>query len=406
MTAAGAPARIAYFDCFAGASGDMILGALLDLGVELAALQAELDKLHLPGWRLERTQVRRGPIVATLAHVAVEPGAPHRNLQDIRTLLDRSDLPPHITRPARAIFEHLAQAEAKIHNRPVEAIHFHEVGAVDAIIDVVGAVIGLALLGVERIYCAPLPAGGGFVRTAHGLLPVPAPATLELIARAGASLAPTPPGAQHEMVTPTGAAILTALATFAQPPARLVRVGYGAGSRDLPELPNVLRVWLGEPLAPLATRTLALLETNLDDLNPEIVPYLIERLLAAGARDAWLTPIQMKKGRPAFQLSALAEPAQTTDLVTLLLRESSTLGVRVHTVERYEAAREQQTVTTPIGPARIKIRRDASGKVTGLAPEYEDCRALATQSGQPLLDVYRLVATAGWQQIGPSEPTQ
>lgn len=388
--------RIVYFDCFAGASGDMILGALLDLGLPLPELQSDLDLLHLPGYRLNGEPCRRGPIVATRAIVEMEPGAPRRNLDDITALIDASGLPRPVKNQAVAIFDHLARAEAAVHGRPVSEIHFHEVGAVDAIVDVTGAVCGLKRLGIETVFCSALPAGAGFVKSSHGTLPVPAPATLQLIADSGATLTPPPSGVTHEMVTPTGAAILTALATFRQPEMRLERVGHGAGGRDLPRFPNVLRAWLGEINETPLARTLMLLETNLDDMNPEWLPFATERLLAEGARDVWLTPIIMKKGRPAYQLSVLCDTHKQGDLVDVLLRETTTLGVRARTVQRYEAFREQVQVSTRLGDASVKVRRDAQGVVTGLSPEYEDCRRLAEATGRPLPEVYRLVTEAGW----------
>jgi uncharacterized protein (TIGR00299 family) protein len=395
--------RAIYFDCFAGASGDMLLGVLLDLGLPLGDLQDGLAALGLTGFTLRAERVRRGPIAATRALVEAAEGPPDRNLATITALLRASALPPFVVARATSVFERLARAEAHVHGRPIEEIHFHEVGALDAIVDITGAVLGLHLLGIEAVYCSPLPAGAGTVRSSHGPLPVPAPATVQLIAERGAPLDPTPTGVRHEMVTPTGAAILTELAEFRQPPMRLSAVGYGAGGRDLPDFPNVLRAWLGDTDAGYPARALTLLETNLDDMNPEILPHVLERLLTSGARDTWLTPIQMKKGRPAVLLSVLSDPEREATLIDLLLTETTTLGVRSRTVARHEAPRASLPVDTPLGPANVKVRRDPTGRVTGLSPEHDDCRRLAAATGRPLTEVYRLVADAGWASLQPGD---
>jgi uncharacterized protein (TIGR00299 family) protein len=386
--------RAVYFDCFSGASGDMLLGAIVDCGVAVEAVEAELASLPLPGYRLTAARVQRAGLAACKVNVEVEPGdQPHRRLSDIFALVAASKLPQADRERAESVFGALAAAEAKVHGVGVEEVEFHEVGAVDSIVDVLGTIAGLRLLGVERCYVSPLPAGAGTARTAHGQIPVPGPATLELLARARAPIATPRPEDRFELVTPTGAALLTALGSFERPALRIEAVGYGAGGRDTPERPNVLRAWLGsvEDGAAAATRTMLLFETNIDDMNPEIYGWVQERLFAAGAVDAWCTPIQMKKNRPGVMLQALCPPAVEQAVTAVLLRETSTLGVRVREVRRHEAARESLTLDTSLGRVRVKLKR-LPGEPPRVAPEYDDCRALAQESGRPLVEVYRIVA--------------
>jgi uncharacterized protein (TIGR00299 family) protein len=290
------------------------------------------------------------------------------------------------------VFRTLAEAEARVHGIAPEEVHFHEVGAVDAIIDVIGAVVALRLLGVDQVYVSPLPLGSGTVRTAHGSLPVPAPATLALLTAARAPLRSGTDEPAVELVTPTGAALLTALGRFERPAMRLMGSGTGAGGRDLPDRPNVLRVLLGETETAPLVRPMVVLETNIDDMPAELFGYALERLFAAGAVDVWFTPIQMKKNRPATMLSVLCRPEQEAALVDLLLHETSTLGVRVREVQRYEAARERFEFQSSLGPAVVKVKRLA-GEPPRVAPEYDVCRALAARSGLPLLEVYRIITS-------------
>ena len=372
----------------------MLLGALIDAGLPLDELRAALAGLPLDGYELVATKVQRAGIAATKLDVVVAPGdQPHRRLADIRALIDGSTLPDVDKATATRVFVALGEAEAKVHGVGVEEIAFHEVGAVDSIVDIVGMVVGLRLLGVGAVFCSPLPVGSGFVRAAHGVLPVPGPATLELLARAGAPIAAQRPGDDFELLTPTAAALLTTLAQFRQPALRIERTGYGAGGRDPAGRPNVLRLWLGETTdaGGLELRDLVVAETNIDDMNPEIYGWLLERLFAAGALDAWLAPITMKKGRPGVTVQALGPPAAEAALVQTLLRESSTLGVRVRTVRRYAAPRESLSFASSLGEARVKVKR-LPGEPPRAAPEYEDCAALAAAHGLPLLDVYRTVA--------------
>jgi uncharacterized protein (TIGR00299 family) protein len=404
---------IAYFDCFSGASGDMIVGALLDAGLDLQALRDVLATLPLDGYSVRAESVRKGALGGTQFSVEVAPSReqPPRHLSDILALLEESGLPATVKSRAATIFRRLGEAEARVHRQEIEEVHFHEVGAVDSIVDVVGAVAGLELLGVDAVYASalPVPAGGGRV-VAHGWIPLPGPATLELLAAAGAPVIPA--GAGHdeqatELVTPTGAAILTALASFARPAMTLRRVGYGAGWADLPR-PNLLRLWLGDPIVPAPPRevgsgaaahegvdhpapadeALLLLETNIDDMSPQVVGYLFEALLADGALDVYCAPITMKKNRPATLLSVLCRVEDGVRFRERLLRETTTLGIRVQPVWRHAAARALRTVETPYGPVRIKLKL-LDGVAVAAVPEYEDCLAIARTRALPLQQVLR-----------------
>lgn len=386
--------RIAYFDCFSGASGDMILGALVDAGLDIDRLRGELAKLPLEGYRLTSERVVEHGLAGTRLRVEIETGPqPHRRLREVLSLIQASSLAPKPKERSAAVFHRLAEAEARVHGTAPEEVEFHELGAVDAIVDIVGAVVGLEMLEVTEVYSSPLPAGGGMVVTAHGQLPVPAPATLELLRSARAPLRPGPGDA--ELLTPTGAAILTTLALFSPAPTlRLEAVGYGFGGRKLP-WPNALRIWLGEPVVEgLAEDTASLIETNIDDMPPELLGYAMERLLAAGAWDVYFTPIQMKKNRPAVKLSVLGPPALGRALAELVLQETTTLGVRLQRVERLKCQRWTTTVSTPFGPLPAKVK-EVGGKLS-VGPEYEACRRIAQERGLPLAEVYAAVTAAFW----------
>ncbi len=384
--------KIAYFDCFAGASGDRVLGALVDAGLNLGILEGNLRRLALSGYRLSSEKVQRGALSGTKVDVVMEgPQPSHRSLSDILRLIDISTFPPQVKEQSARTFQRLAAAEAKIHGVGVQEVEFHEVGAVDAIVDVVGSIIGLRLLGVQRVFASPLPLGGGTVASAHGILPVPAPATLELIAAAKAPVRPSFPGESElgEMVTPTAAAILTTIASFERPAFALERIGYGAGSRNPARFPNVLGLWLGEMPVP-ASGHLVLLETNIDDMIPELYGYVMERLFALGAKDVWFTPIQMKKNRPATMLSVLAAAENQAAIIQAIMQETSTLGIRVQTIQRHELQREEREFESSLGPAKVKVKHLPDGSRT-ISPEYEVCRELALQHGLPLQEVYRLL---------------
>lgn len=395
--------RVAYFDCFAGISGDMTLGALLDAGLPRAALEATLQQLPLTGWTLEVQRVVKNALAATAVRVHVAPGEqPHRHLADILQLLDDSQLPADVRDRAAAVFTRLAEAEAAVHGTSAAAVHFHEVGAVDSIVDIVGAVAGLHWLDIDSVQASPLPMGHGFVHAAHGLLPVPAPAVVHLLAQRGIPVRDV--DARGEMVTPTGAALLAELAdSFGPYPTMTVRgVGLGAGQRDMP-FANVLRVVIGDaqPTADSAhagshhsVEQLLMIELNLDDMNPEIIAYTSQRLLDNGALDVWHTPIAMKKGRPAVLLSVLCQPADGPALTALLLTETTSLGLRQHWVNRVALLRYTDEVTTPWGIVRVKVASLADGKVK-VAPEYEDCQRVAAAANVPLREVYA-AASAAW----------
>jgi uncharacterized protein (TIGR00299 family) protein len=391
-------ARVAYLDCFSGVSGDMILGAMVDVGLPLASLRAELAKLPLTGYRLSARKVRRAVLAANQVRVAVAKKQPSRKLADILSLIEGGSLPPADKEKGVAIFRRLAEAEAKVHGLPLAKAHLHEVGAVDAIVDVMGAVAGLRLLGVEELFASALALGGGTTQSSHGALPVPAPATLELVASAGAPTAAGQGGENWELLTPTGAAIITTLARFQRPAMNVDCVGYGAGSRDIAGWPNVLRLWLGTAVEE-ARPLMLLAETNIDDMSPEILGYVQERLFASGAADVWLTPIQMKKGRPGVTLSVLCPIEAEGAIVSLLLRETSTLGVRLREVRRQEAEREALEFESSLGPAVVKVKR-LPGEPPQAAPEYEVCRRLAEASGRPLAEVYRIVQAEAQNLLG------
>ncbi len=391
--------RIAYLDCYSGISGDMLLGALLDAGLSIDALRAELARLGVDGWTLRSERVTRSGIAATKAHVDLaESPQPHRRLPDIVALIAASTLDDGDKQRASSVFERLADAEARVHGVAREEIAFHEVGALDAIVDIVGSVVGLRLLGIERLYCSALPAGGGTARSAHGALPVPTPATLELIAAAHAPLAASAGDRPMEMVTPTGAALVTTLATFERPALHITSVGYGAGGRDPEGWPNALRIWIGDAIEP-ARPAMLLIETNIDDMNPEIYGYVQERLFAAGAADVWFQPIQMKKNRPGVMLSVLCSADREDVIADVLLRETSTLGVRVSTVSRHEAQRESIEFESSLGPAAVKVKR-LPGEPPRVAPEYEACRRIAEAREMPLAEVYRIVEREAMALIG------
>lgn len=412
---------IAFLDMPSGISGDMFLGCLVDAGWPVQELHAVIEGLGLPAkvWQLQAEKVMRGALAATLVHVEVVEGDSHRHLHHIRTLIEDSRLPDLVKARSIAVFERLAAAEAAIHGVSVAEIHFHEVGALDAIIDVVGVVSGLEALGVEQLYASGVPLGEGWTRSAHGRIPLPAPATLALLAAVNAPNRPAPgPG---ELVTPTGAALLAELAIFRQPPMQLRKIGYGAGQKEF-EWPNVARLWVanrsGVAASPppglslegeeLSTRGVGVgegqnanfvqVETNIDDMSPELYGAVRARLFDAGALDVWTTPIQMKKERPGTLLSVLAPAEREENIATLILRETTSLGVRIHPVYRHEAQREMRTVQTPYGPVRVKLKW-VNGELEGVKAEYEDCRALAEENGLSVRCVYEAAQAAAYGEL-------
>ncbi len=377
---------LAYLDCFSGMSGDMFLGALLDAGLSFAYLQASLAALPISGYTLELEPYTEKGIRGKRFHVHVtEAPQPERSFKEIAQIITSSQLPAAIQHEALATFRALAEAEAQVHGVSVEGIHFHEVGAVDAIIDIIGASIGLHALGVEQVYCSSLPLTSGQVQTAHGLLPVPAPATLELLRRVGASW--TPRAAEGELVTPTAAAILATRARFETPAMVIRQVGYGFGRKQLPWA-NCLRLCLGEPgVVDIERDEVVVIETNLDNVSGEILGGVMERLFQAGALDVTYTPVQMKKNRPATQISVIVPPDLAEPLSLLLLRETTTLGVRLSRWQRLKAERRQEVVETPLGNVWVKVKR-LGGRVVSVSPEYEECARLAAEHSLPLREVY------------------
>ncbi|MGH2532549.1 MAG: nickel pincer cofactor biosynthesis protein LarC [Thermomicrobiales bacterium] len=381
--------RIALFDPYSGASGDMVLGALVDAGLPLADLQRDLRKLDVGGFELRSESVSQHAIRGTRVHVVVRDDQAVRDWSTIRGLIEGSRLEPSMKERALAIFRNLAEAEAAVHGVDPETVHFHEVGGIDAIVDICGAAIGLSLLGIERVYSGPPRVGAGFARTQHGLLPVPAPATAALLARSKAPVAGRDPGGEPvsaELLTPTGAAILTTLATFSRPDFAPSAVGYGFGTLELP-WPNALRVWIGEAADPGSAGDDLVLETNIDDMSPQGFELLIERLFEAGALDVWLTPATMKKGRPATVVGILCTAERRPHVEHALIENSTTLGVRATRVERTKAARRIETVVTRWGDVRVKLR-GWQGRVIDVAPEYDDCARIARAADVPLRDVW------------------
>jgi pyridinium-3,5-bisthiocarboxylic acid mononucleotide nickel chelatase len=378
---------VAYFDCFSGISGDMVLGALVDLGLDLDDLAGGLSSLDLEEFRLESRDVMSYGLRGTKVDVIVPESVLVRTFNNIRDLIESSSLPPEVKSLSLEIFMRIASAESVIHNKPVDQVHFHEVGAVDSIVDIVGAAYGVRALGITEVFASPLPLGHGMIKTQHGSIPVPAPAVLEI-------LADTPTygrGIPTEIVTPTGAAIVKTLAgSFGtMPPVRIGKIGYGAGTKDI-GVPNLLRVITGEPLdAGSEQEQLAyVISTNIDDMNPEFYEYVMERLFGSGAHDVWLTPIQMKKTRPGVIINVLCGAADASKLKSILLEETSTFGLRTSTVMKKAIDRELVEVDTEWGKVRVKIGRE-SGRVTSVSPEFSDCATVAGERGVPIKEVFR-----------------
>jgi uncharacterized protein (TIGR00299 family) protein len=377
--------KIAYFDCFSGASGDMILGALLDAGLPLEHLKQELAKLGLSHYSVNKTAVVKNGIRGSQALIRVEQDHHHhhRHLSDITAIIEKSTLAPVIKKEGIRIFRRLAEAEARVHDTSPESIHFHEVGAMDAIIDVVGSVIGIHTLGIDTIICSPLHVGSGTVECAHGTLPVPAPATAELIL--GKPVYST--GIQGELLTPTGAAILTTLASDfgSLPPMTVEQIGHGAGTADL-SIANMLRVFIGSALQPdktFAVEQTATIETTIDDMNPQIYGYIIEKVLQMGAMDIFCMPVQMKKNRCGTLVTILCRPEMVTSLSDFLFRETTTIGLRWHLDNRFTLQRAFTTVETRFGTISCKTASHGN-EVINVTPEYEDCKRVAIEQKVPL----------------------
>jgi hypothetical protein len=376
---------LAYFDCFSGISGDMTLGALVDAGLPIEVLRSELAKLDLPGYTLSSEKVRRSGIAATKVHVVLdEKEQPARHLADISRIISGSSLSSGIQQKSLAIFQRLAEVEAKVHGTTPDRIHFHEVGAVDALVDIVGTVVGLEHLCIAEIIGSPINVGSGTVHTAHGKLPVPAPATVELLR----NIPLYSSSITFELTTPTGAAIISTLAASfgLLPQMKVNRIAHGAGNKDFSGQPNVLRLMIGELLPVYDEDTSTLIETNIDDMNPQLYDHVIDKLLAQGAQDAYLTPIIMKKGRPGILLSVLCDRKNSDALLDTLFRETTSIGVRIGETGRKKLQREIRPVETAYGTVRVKVSSRGDETMT-ITPEYEDCQRIADVNKVPVKEV-------------------
>ncbi len=384
-------ALLCYLDAFSGISGDMLVGALADAGADQRAIIDAVESLET-GAALSFEKVKRSGIAATKFHVSTVETHSHRHLSHILKLIGKAALPDRVKQDASAVFERLGEVEAAVHQMPVERVHFHEVGAADSIADIVGACMGFHLLGIEAIVASPINVGSGTVQTAHGLLPVPAPATAALLA--GKPIYSRGPA--FELATPTGAAVAVTLARDfgVMPPLRICRIGYGAGGRELADQANVLRVIVGEESGATEATTVSVIEANIDDLSPQILAYATERLLASSALDVTLQPIEMKKGRPGTLLRVICRPEDREALAQMIFAETSTLGLRIYAAERRVQSRTWVDVETPHGKVRMKVSGEGA-----FAPEYEDCRRLALESGLPLKQI---VAEANYAYLNNS----
>ncbi len=375
---------IGYFDCFSGASGDMILGSMIDAGLSPRLLREELKKLNIPTVRLKIRKVLKGGISGTQVIVeGREEKKTHRNLNEIMRIINRSDLEFEIKEKSKEIFQRIASVESEIHQKPKEEIHFHEIGGLDSVVDIVGAVWGIRQLGIDQLYVSRVNVGSGFVRCEHGILPVPAPATVSLMK--GKPIYSS--GVERELLTPTGAALLTSLGSqFGDMPSMKVeRIGYGAGKDDLPH-PNLLRLMIGTMEETSKKERVMVIETNIDDMNPQLYDYVMDRLFEMGVKEVFLTPVFMKKNRPATLLTVIISPEQTFRVIDFLLKETTTIGLRFHEEERSCAEREVLSFETRYGKINFKLAR-WKGRIINLSPEYEDCKRLARRMSIPLKDV-------------------
>lgn len=381
--------RVVCFDTIAGISGDMTLGAFVSAGISIDELAGELNKLGISGFELQASHIERSGIVATKVDVIIsEEPQDRRHLKDINALIDASAFSDSIKETSKKIFYEVAVAEAKVHNSTLEKIHFHEVGALDSIVDIVGTAICLDKFKIEAVYSSPVRTGfGGFVNTQHGKMPVPTPATVEILKGYPTELTDIP----FELTTPTGAAIIKALSRgiLSTGHLKIESIGYGAGTREIEQIPNLLRIMIGELEQPFQHDEVVILETNIDDMNPEVYPFVMEKLLEAGAHDVYLVPIIMKKGRPGMLLSVMVERSKLDAAMDILFRETSTLGARIQTIERRKLPRTSKQVKTSLGIVTVKsIVRDGTEM---LVPEFEECKRLATERGLPLLEVYKIL---------------
>lgn len=395
----GIGVRLAYFDCFSGIAGDMTLAALVDAGVDARAIISAVASLGLP-CEIAFETVKRGGFRANYTRITAQPEHAHRHLHHIEAMIDKSSITPRQKDLAKRIFGRLGEAEAAAHGVDIQKVHFHEVGALDSIVDIVGSAVGLDLLGVNRFEASPVPAGRGTIRAAHGRMSLPAPATATLLK--GIPLAESP--AEFELTTPTGAAIVATVAeAFGPlPPMTIEAIGLGAGTKEFPEHANILRLFVGTARLPAAADRVWVLETNLDDLPGEVVGYTTAQLMAAGALDAFVTPIQMKKNRPGVMITALCDESKIGDMEEILFRETTTLGIRRYPVSRHKLKRQAAEVETPFGLVKGKLGW-LEGRPPTFSPEYEDCARVAREQSVPLRDVYQ-AAHSAYAQARPAEP--
>ncbi len=395
--------KIAYFDCFSGISGDMILGACVDAGLDINFLREQLSQLDLCGYEISAEKVKRAGISGTKVHVTVSPKDKHEHksgshnhhhdshlkLSDIRTIIERSNLNHDIKVASIKIFTKLAEAEAKVHDTSTEKVHFHEVGATDSIIDIVGSVIAIKQLGIEKIYFSPIPTGHGYTKCEHGTFPVPAPATAELLKTHLLKSIDI----EKELTTPTGAAIITTLGEGIKtnPEMRVLEICYGAGSNDNPAVPNLLRILIGESIQNVKSDEIWIVETNIDNMSSEILGYTMDKLFEAGAVDVYFTSIQMKKGRPGTIISAIVSELNLASVESVLFNQTTTFGIRKYKVIRTVLNREFKEVDSRFGKIKVKIGR-FNGDIKSISPEYEDCKKIAEEKSIPLKEVYNIIS--------------
>lgn len=378
--------EIAYFDCFSGISGDMILGSLIDLGLDIEYLKNEFKKINLSGYEINAEKIKKRDISCIKVNITVKDKQKHRSLKEINALIDKSELNPEVKKKSKDIFLKLAKAESKVHNIDIDKIHFHEIGAIDSILDIIGAVIGLDKLNLKKIYCSTIPVGRGFVKSAHGKLPIPAPATSELLK----GIPTYSTKVEGELVTPTGAAIISSLTeNFGEMPLmKIEKIGYGAGKSDF-DHPNLLRIFVGESLEKYDTDTVNVIELNIDDMNPEHYEVVFEKLLKNGALDVYLTNIQMKKNRPGIKLSIISPLEITNELTDIIFNETTTFGLRIYKTQRKKLFVEKVKVKTKYGEITIKIGK-IKDEIKLISPEYEDCKKLAQENNVSLKKIYEL----------------
>ena len=381
--------RVIYFDCFSGISGDMILGSLVDLGVDVKLIRKELKKINLKGYKLTSHQVKRNGITGTKVNVVIDPSIQKRNqarsFTDIKKLIVKSSLSENVKTDSIEIFRRIGTVEAKIHGTSLDKIHFHEIGAIDSIVDIVGGAICMSLLNIDIVFSSALNTGEGLINCEHGTIPIPAPATLKLLE----GIPCYSSGTKNELTTPTGAAFIGYYGSKfgSLPKMNIMKSGYGAGSHEIKEIPNLLRVVLGEVLIPSKIITMKVIETNIDDMNPEFYDHIMSQLLIAGAADVFLTAVHMKKNRPGTLLTTVVSNDKFHSIVQIILEETSTFGIRHYDVVRTELKRENKLIKTPFGKVRIKVGTFAGSRLT-VSPEYEDCKKLALKKGIPVKRVY------------------